>query len=42
METEEMVEADPYDILDTGKWLPNCNKLTCELCDMKFSNKVRK
>ena len=41
MDAEDLLESDPCDIFDTGKWLPNCNKLTCDICDQKFSNKVR-
>lgn len=42
MEVEEQIETDPLDIFDTAKWLPNCNKLSCAICDEKFSNKVNR
>lgn len=39
---EEAVDPnDMMDILDTSRWTPNSKLLTCELCDQKFSNKVR-
>lgn len=41
MEESEDIQMDPRDILDTSKWLPNAKMLSCEICDQKFSNKLK-
>jgi hypothetical protein len=38
---EEIDSSDPHDLFDTSKWKPNERQLSCDICDQKFSNKVR-
>lgn len=34
--------SDSLDVLDTTKWTPSPRQLiTCDICDQKFTNKVK-